>query len=82
METIPICKPRDDGADMRLTNSSATRNPKQGLYCFITFVMEVVEKKQVFSQSFNIPRCIVVGLSMVEGLLKFTSATKLFFVVK
>ena len=27
-----------------------------------------MEKKQVFLQSFNIPKCIVVGLSMVEGL--------------
>ena len=27
-----------------------------------------MEKKQVFLQSFNIPKCIVVGLSMVEEL--------------
>ena len=27
------------------------------------------EKKQVFLQSFNIPKCMVVGLLMVEGLL-------------
>ena len=27
-----------------------------------------MEKKQVFLQSFNIPKCIVVGLSMVKGL--------------
>ena len=26
------------------------------------------EKKQVFLQSFNIPKCIVVGLLMVDGL--------------
>ena len=26
------------------------------------------EKKQVFLQSFNIPKCMVVGLLMVEGL--------------
>ena len=30
--------------------------------------MEVVEKKtQVFLQSFNIPKCMVLGLLMVEG---------------
>ena len=28
-----------------------------------------VEKKKVFLQSFDISKCIVVGLSMVEGLL-------------
>ena len=28
--------------------------------------MGVVEKNRVFFQSFNIPKCIVVGLSMVE----------------
>ena len=33
------------------------------------FVIEAVERKQVFLRSFNIPRCIVVGLLMVEGLL-------------
>ena len=27
-----------------------------------------MEKKQVFLQSFNIPKCIAVGLSIVEGL--------------
>ena len=27
-----------------------------------------MEKKQVFLQSLHIPKCIVVGLSMVEGL--------------
>ena len=27
-----------------------------------------MEKKQVFLQSFNIPKCIVIGLSMVEEL--------------
>ena len=27
------------------------------------------EKKQVSLQSFNIPKCIVVGLIMVEGLI-------------
>ena len=32
------------------------------------FVIEAVEKKQVSLQSFNILECIVVGLSMVEGL--------------
>ena len=26
------------------------------------------EKKQVFLQSFNLPKCIVVGLSIVDGL--------------
>ena len=26
------------------------------------------EKKKVFLQSFNIPKCMVVGLLMVEGL--------------
>ena len=30
-ETMPICKSRDDGADMRFRSSSATRNPNQGL---------------------------------------------------
>ena len=34
------------------------------------FVIEIVErKKQVFLQSFNIPKCMVVGLLMVAGLL-------------
>ena len=32
------------------------------------FVIEAVEKKQAFLQSFNIPKCIVVGLSVVVGL--------------
>ena len=30
-----------------------------------------MEKKQVFFQSFNIPKCIVVDLSMVEELFSF-----------
>ena len=41
------------------------------MYYFITqkFVIEAVEKKQVFLQSFNILKCIAAGLSMVEKLL-------------
>ena len=30
-----------------------------------------MEKKQVFFQSFNISKCIVVGFSMMEGLFSF-----------
>ena len=30
-----------------------------------------MEKKQVFFQSFNISKCIAVGLSMMEGLFSF-----------
>ena len=30
-----------------------------------------MEKKQVFLQSFNIPKCIVVGLSMVGRMFSF-----------
>ena len=30
--------------------------------------IKTLEKKQVFLPSFNVPKCIVVGLSMVEGL--------------
>ena len=31
VETMPICKSRDDGADVRFRNSYATGNPNQGL---------------------------------------------------
>ena len=31
------------------------------------FVIEIVKKKQVFLQSFNIPKCTFVGLSMGAG---------------
>ena len=31
----------------------------------------VVKKKEVFLQSFNIPKCMVVDLSMVKGLFSY-----------
>ena len=41
--------------------------------CVMFYTIEICyggcrEKKQVFLQSFNIPKCMVVGLLMVEGL--------------
>ena len=45
--------------------------------CVIFYNIEVcyracaVERKQVFLQSFNIPKCIVIDLLMVDGLFSF-----------
>ena len=58
-------------ADMGFIKSWATRNLNQGICNVLQqkFVIEVSgEKREVFSQSFNISKCLGVALSMVEEL--------------
>ena len=62
----------DDGADKRFRNSRAARNPSRFAKCFIMpyqiSYIETGEKRAFFLQSFNLPKCIFVGLLTVEGL--------------
>ena len=72
VQTIPILKSRDGGADMRFRNNSAARNPSQGFMTHFQFsyIEAMIKKKmQIFLLSFNLPKCIVVGSSMMEWLL-------------
>ena len=38
------------------------------MHCQISYIETVEKKRQGFLQSFNLPKCIVLGSLMVEGL--------------